>query len=163
MFACLDGKEHFVNMNQMNVIQSLVKTMAPAWIFSTAIGKHCIFSLYVLGMTDLHIQLFYFSAWQMECCYTKNLCHGYTASLHIHLKSADVINCRWKSKKKSINSKHLASNVIWNCILSKKIEDLFLSHMPCKLRRCYKSSGSGHSCTILDEEIISLLPPCGLK
>lgn len=74
VFACLDGKEHFVNMNQMNVIRSLVKTMAPAWIFSTAIGKCCIFSLHdcVPGMTDLCIQLFfYFSAWGMECYYTK--------------------------------------------------------------------------------------------
>lgn len=41
VFACLAGKEHFVRMNQMNVNQSLAKTMAPAWIFSTAIGKRC--------------------------------------------------------------------------------------------------------------------------
>lgn len=74
VFACLDGKEHFVKMNQMNVIQNLVKTMAPAWIFSTAIGKHCIFSLYhcVSGVTDLYIQLLlYFSTWGIECYYTK--------------------------------------------------------------------------------------------
>lgn len=30
VFVCLDGKEHSVKTNQMNVIQSLVKTMAPA-------------------------------------------------------------------------------------------------------------------------------------
>ena len=74
MLACLDGKESFVNMNQMNAIQSLVKTMAPAWIFSTAIGKGCIFLLYdyVPGMIGLYIQLlFYFSAWRLECYYTK--------------------------------------------------------------------------------------------
>lgn len=39
MIACLDGKENFVKRNQMNAIQSLVETMAPAWTFSTAIGK----------------------------------------------------------------------------------------------------------------------------
>lgn len=67
--------------------------------------------------------------------------------------------------KECIDSKCLASNLIWNCVLSKKIQGLFLSYMPCKNRKCFKSksSGSRHSCTILDEEIISLLPPCGLK
>lgn len=65
VFVCLDGKEHFVNMSQMNVTQSLVEIMAPAQIFSTAIGKHCTFSLYdyVPKLTSLCIQLFfYFSA-----------------------------------------------------------------------------------------------------
>lgn len=74
VFACLDGKEHFVKMNQMNVIQNLAKTTAPAWIFSTAIGKRCIFSLChcVPVVTDLCIQLLlYFSTWGIECYYTK--------------------------------------------------------------------------------------------
>lgn len=67
VIACLDGKEDFVKRNQMNAIQSLVETMAPAWTFSTAIGKHCISSPYghVPGRAGLCMQpLFCFPAWE---------------------------------------------------------------------------------------------------
>lgn len=58
VIACLDGKENFVKRSQMNVIQSLVETMAPAQTFSTAIGKRFTSSLHghVPGRPGLCIQ-----------------------------------------------------------------------------------------------------------